>query len=422
MASTREIVITGLGVISPIGVGGQAFWGSLCAGRSGVRRLELFNGSDMPPPMGADVLDFDPKAHIRPRKSLKVMSRDIQLAFAAADAACIQASLEPGAVDPDRLGIVFGADMIACELSELHNVFAGCMVNGVFDFRRWGDQARAEMPPLWMLKYLPNMPACHVGIARDARGPNNSLTMGEVSSLAAIVEAVRVIERGQADAMIAGGTGRRVHPTIWAYRRAYPLSTRFDDPTGAMRPFDADRDGMVHGEGAGAFVLEERRHAEARGATILARVLGFATHYEPQRDGRDPNGAAVRGSIRDAIRVAGIQPNEIGHVNADGLGTPVDDRIEAQAIYAELGDVPVTAPKSFFGNLGAGTGAVEMAATVMAFQKGVVPYTLNYRRPDPDCPVNVIRDEPMKLTKPYALVLNHARIVHAVAMLLAAPE
>jgi 3-oxoacyl-[acyl-carrier-protein] synthase II len=422
MASAREIVITGVGVVSPIGVGSRAFWASLREGRSGVRRFDLFNGSDLPAPLGAEVADFDPKTHVRPRKSLKVMSRDIQLAFAAADFACTQALLDNGAVDPDRLGIVFGADMIACELPELRNAFAGCMVGGEFDFRRWGEQARAEMSPLWMLKYLPNMPACHVGIARDARGPNNSLTLGEVSSLAAVAEAIRVIQRGQADVMIAGGTGCRIHPTIWAYRRAYSLSERRDDPTRAMRPFDADRDGMVHGEGAGAFVLEERRHAEARGATILARVLGFATHYEPQPGGRDPTGEAVRHSIRQVLRTTGVEPRQIGYVNADGLSTPVDDRLEARAIHDTLGDVPVTAPKSFFGNLGAGTGAVEMAASVLGFQEGLVPYTLNYERPDPECPVNVIHGEPRKPTSPHALVLNHARIVHAIAVLLAAPE
>lgn len=422
MASAREVVITGVGVVSPIGVGSELFWASLCAGRSGVRRLDVFNGSDLPSPIGAEVVDFEPKQHVRPRKSLKVMSRDIQLAFVAADFACAEAQLSQRPVDPDRLGIVFGSDMIACELPELHNAFAGCMVDGRFDFRRWADQSRAEMPPLWMLKYLPNMPACHIGIAHDARGPNNSLTLGEVSSLAALAEAVRVIERGQADVMIAGGTGCRIHPTIWAYRRAYPLSARRDDPAGALRPFDLQRDGMVHGEGAGAFVLEERRHAEARGATIFARLVGFATRYEPQLGGQDPNGAAIRHSIAEVLRTTGVRPEEIDHVNADGLSTPVDDRIEARAIRDTLGDVPVTAPKSYFGNLGAGTGAVEMAATVLAFREGTVPYTLNYRQPDPNCPVNVIQREPARRTKPYALVLNHARIVHAIALLMAAPE
>ena len=188
MTSSREIVITGLGVVSPIGIGRGPFWDSLCEGRSGVRRLGLFNGDDPPSPIGGEVADFDPKQYVRPRKSLKVMSRDIQLGFAAADMAYQEAALSPGAVAPERFGVVFGADMITADLSELQPAFAGCMVDGRFDFARWGQSAMAEMFPLWMLKYLPNMPACHVGIAQDARGPNNSITLGDASSLAAMAE------------------------------------------------------------------------------------------------------------------------------------------------------------------------------------------------------------------------------------------
>ncbi len=421
MSSAREIVITGMGVVSPIGIGAEAFWRSLCEGRSGVRRLALFDGGDLPPPIGAEVIDFEPKRFVRPRKSLKVMSRDIQLAFAAADMACRQAATGAKVIDPERLGVVFGADMIACDLSELHPAFTKCVVDGRFDFARWGPSAMAEMFPLWMLKYLPNMPACHIGIAQDARGPNNSLTLGEASSLAALCEATRILQRGQADVMIAGGAGCRIHPTIWAYRRAYHLSERVDDPASAVRPFDAERDGMVYGEGAGALVLEGRSHAEARGAPILGRIGGFAAGFEPQPGGRNPDGRAVRQAIRQVLGSSGLKPKDIGHVNAHGLSTPLEDRLEAQAIHDALGDVPVTAPKSYFGNLGAGGGAVELITSLLAFQHGEVPPTLNYHKPDPDCPINVIRDEPMALNKPTALVLNQSRIVQSMALLLLAP-
>ncbi|MBN1590686.1 MAG: beta-ketoacyl-[acyl-carrier-protein] synthase family protein [Pirellulales bacterium] len=421
MTSSREIVITAVGVVSPVGIGVEPFWQSLGHRRSGVRRLDLFDGSDLPPPLGADVVDFDPKQYVRPRKSLKVMSRDIQLGFVAADMACQQAALVPGAVDPERFGITFGADMITCNLAELQSAFAKCMVDGQFDFARWGNSAMSEMYPLWLLKYLPNMPACHIGIAQDARGPNNSLTLGEVSSLAAVAEAVRVLQRGQADVMIAGGTSCRIHPTIWAYRRAYHFSERIDDPPAAVRPFDADRDGMVYGEGSGALVLESRQHAEARGAPILARIGAFAAGFEPQPSGRDPDGRAVRQTIGQVLEQADLRPDDIGYVNAHGLSTPLEDRLEAQAIRDTLGDVPVTALKSYFGNLGAGGGAVELIASVLAFEHGEVPPTLNYHQPDPDCPVNVIRDEPMKLNRPAALVLNQSRIVQSMALLLQAP-
>lgn len=421
MANEREIVITGLGVVSPIGIGNDPYWTSLVEGRGGVRRFDVFDGSDVPSPLGAGIDDFDPKKYVRPRKSLKMMSRDIQLGVAAAELACKQAKLADSPMDPERLGIVFGADMIACQIDELHEAFAACTSNGRFDFNLWGKEALSRMFPLWMLKYLPNMPACHIGIAQDSRGPNNTLTLGEVSSLAAVGEAWQVIRRGQADAMIAGGTSSRIHPTVWAYRRAYHLSERTDDPAGACRPFDATRDGTVHGEGAGAFFLEERDHAQRRGANILARVLGVESCFEIQPGGKTPTGEAITRSIQGVLRKTGLCVDDIAYINADGLGTPLDDRIEAKAIADAAGNTPVTALKSFFGDLGAGTGAVEMAASVLAFEKGLIPFTRNFRQPDPKCPVNVIRDEPKPLNGRFAMMTNHSRIVQAVSVILGAP-
>jgi 3-oxoacyl-[acyl-carrier-protein] synthase II len=421
MVGKREIVITGVGVVSPIGIGNEAFWASLCQGRSGVRPLDLFRSNDLPVPFGADLIDFDPKQYVRPRKSLKVMSRDIQLGFAAADLACAHAGLRDQPLDPERLGIVFGADMIHCDLFELMGACRGCMVEGKFEFGRWGEAAMAEMYPLWMLKYLPNMPACHIGIAQDARGPNNSLTLGDASSLSAVAEATRVIERGHADAMIAGGTGSRIHPAYWIRAPVLELSRRSDHPAAASRPFDAQRDGLVNGEGAGAFLLETREHAEARGAPLLARVLACAGTFEPCRNGEVLRGRGIRQAIHGVLREAELKPGDVGHVNANGSSTILGDRIEAQAIRETLGDVPVTAPKSFFGNLGAGTGAVEMAVSVLALQEGYVPQTLNYQYPDPHCPVNVIHDQPMEISKPTALLLNYTTFGQAVAVLLGAP-
>lgn len=420
MGPTREIVITGVGVVSPIGIGPEPFWRAMEEGRSGVQRLAPLEGSDLPSPLGAEITNFEPQQFVRPRKALKVMSRDIQLAFASADLACTQAGVAPGTVDPERLGVLFGADMIAAELPEMLDAYRVCMVDGQFQFPLWGQRAMAELFPLWMLKYLPNMPACHIGIARDARGPNNSLTLAEVASLSALTEAVRIIQRGQADAMIVGGTSSRNHPTIWVRRGAYQVSQRVNDPAAACRPFDADRDGMVYGEGSGAFVLESLAHAEARGAKILARILGFSSTFEPHHPGQPLQGNAIRAAIRQVLAQTGLQPSDIGHVNADGLSTTSDDQIEAQAIRETLGDVPVTAPKSYFGNLSAGTGAVEMAASVLAFEKDAIPPTLNYQQPDPTCPVNVVHTKPAPLGPPVALVLNHSRVGQSVAVAIAA--
>jgi len=420
MDSWPEVVITGLGVVSPIGIGCRAFWDALCAGRSGVTRIDVIGNQSWASSIGGVVRDFDAKDRVRPRKALKVMSRDIQMAFVAADMAVEMSGVTAGGVDPERFGIVFGADLIPCELDEISGAIRSCIVDGHFDFSLWGERASSELYPLWLLKYLPNMPACHIGIAHDARGPNNSLTLAEVSGLASLVEAVRVIQRGEADVMIAGGTGSRINPSIWVREKAYELSKRCNEPERACRPFDASRDGMIHGEGAGAVVLERRDHAMARGARILARILGFACTFEPRRLHRPVEGKAIRQAIRSSLKMADLSPSDIGHVNAHGLSTVDDDVAEASAIRAELGNVPVTAPKSFFGNLAAGTGIVEMAASILAFAEKKIPFTLNYELPDPRCPIDVVAQKPRPLGIPTAVVLNHSRIGQAISVVLAA--
>jgi 3-oxoacyl-[acyl-carrier-protein] synthase II len=272
-----------------------------------------------------------------------------------------------------------------------------------------------------MLKYLPNMPACHIGITEDVRGPNNTIVMGEVSSLAAITEAMRVIQRGQADAIIAGGVSSRVHPMIWVHQQNLQYTQRGDDPAAASRPFDARRDGMINGEGSAAFILESRAGAEARGAKIYARLLGFASTFEPRRNGQPLRGLAIRSAVRQALAAADVRPDQVAYVNAHGMSTTHDDQIEAQAIRATLDDVPVTAMKSYFGNLGAGAGAVELVASVLGFQEGFAPPTLNYEYPDPQCPVNVVHGGPLSGPAPVVLKLSHAMGGQAVALLLGAP-
>jgi len=422
MKPTPETVITGMGVVSPIGIGCDAFWRSLIEGTGGIGPLGWQGALDLLLPIGGAVRDFAPSRFVRPRKNLKVMGREIQFGVAAADLACTQAGISAGTVDPERFGVVFGADMMVTDLDELVGAYVACMVDSHFAKESWGEKAIPEMFPLWMLKYLPNMPACHIGIAQDARGPNNSHTLGEVSSLTALAEAVHVIERGQADVMIAGGTSTRLHPLTMARHHAWQMSKRTSDAAGACRPFDADRDGMVLGEGAGAFALETRTHAERRGAHCLARVLACASSCEPVRAGQPWQGHAIRRALGKALELAGLMPSDIGHVNAHGLSTTDDDRLEAQAIHDVLGDVPLTAPKSFFGNLGAGTGAVEMAVSVLALQHSLIPPTLNYERPDPACPVRVVCGAALPQAKPAAMVLNHVHTGQAVAVVLGAPD
>lgn len=417
----REVVITGVGVVSPIGIGCEALERALAGGQSGVRRLEAFDDEEFPVRVGAEVVDFDAARYVTPRKSLKVMSRSIQLAFAAGQMAVAQANINAEQVGPERLGVVFGADMIQIEPNELINAFRSCIEDQKFEFARWSERAIGEMFPLWMLKYLPNMPACHLAIALDARGPNNTIVLAEASSLLGIAEGMHVIQRGQADVMVAGGTGSRLHPLSWVFRDNRLHSPRWDHPEQISRPFDAHRDGMVYGEGAAAFVLESRQFAAARGAKVLARIVSFASAFEACTPGLPFEGRAIRDAITRSLRAADLAPADVGHVNAHGQSTIHHDRAEARAIQDTLGDVPVTAPKSYFGNLGAGTGAVELVASLAALGSGEVPATLNYQHADPNCPINVVQ-APYRARQKTALVLNQTAMGQSVAMVLAGPD
>lgn len=421
MDPSREVVVTGMGIVSPIGVGKDAFWKSLREGRSGVGTIDRFKDIIEPKKFGGRILDFDPKEFVVPRKSLKVMSRDSQFAFAAAQMAWDDSGLIRGVVDPERFGVIFGADFIYLNEQELIEPFRSCIVDGEFQQPRWGTHAMSELYPLWLLKHLPNMPTCHIGISFDARGHNNTISHGDVSSLEALAEAVRVIQRRAADVMLIGGVGQRIHHTVIYGQKDDFMSHRHEDPAGASRPFDADRDGFVYGEGGAAYILESRRHAEARGAKILARVLSTASACEPVRRDRLQQGTAIVRTIQKAVADAGFTPHQIGHVNAHGVSTIHQDRIEARAICETLGEVPVTAPKSLFGNLGAGSGAVEMAASILSFETGEVPATLNYRTPDPECPVRVIHREPHRAKQRTAIILNQAPRGQAIAVVIAAP-
>jgi 3-oxoacyl-[acyl-carrier-protein] synthase II len=418
MNGEREIVITGMGVVSPIGIGSDAFWQSLVSATSGIRPVDLFDASSLEVRFGGQIPDFDPKLFVRPRKSLKVMSREIQLGFAAADLAIQDAGITEGSVEPERFGVVFGNDMIYADLEDLETTYRRSGRDGRFDFQAWSDAIHEEVHPLWLLKHLPNMTASHIAIAHDARGPNNSIVLGDVSGLLGMAEAVSVIQRGWADVMLVGGTGCRLHPTALVARGDALLSHRGDDCTKACRPFDRDRDGLVNGEGAGTIVIESRDHAERRGATIRGRLLAAAARCEGATR-RPFTGAALRLALAAVLDASGLDADGVGHVNAHGVSTIEMDRAEAQAIAGMLGDTPVTAPKSFFGHLGAGGGVVELIASILGLERGLVPATLNYETPDPLCPVNVVHGEPLAGRPPTAISVNLCSTGQAVAVAIA---
>ena len=417
----REVVITGIGMVSPIGIGRDAFWAALDAGVSGIREVPALAAErDVPLRLAGMFTDFDPKQYVQPRKTIKVMCREIQAAYAASIIAMQDASLGKDQFDPQRTGVVLGSEMFYGDMDELLDTYRHSMHDGVFDAGDWTPNAMKDLFPLWMLKYLPNMPACHIGIVNDARGPNNTIVQMGTSSLLAMQEAAMVIERGHADVMLTGGSGASITFSGALFRGWKHLSSWQGLPAEAIKPFDRRRDGGLNGEGAGLLVLESREHAERRGARILARIAGFGSRYEPGTGSRQLTGVGIRASIVAALQSAGMRARDIGHVNAHAGGLVEADRIEAQAIHAELGDVPVTAPKSYFGDLGASTGAVELLASVLALQHGRVPRTLNYQEPDPECPVNVVHDASLPIDKKTALVLSQNNYGGAAATVLTA--
>ncbi len=283
LRSERRVVITGLGIITPVGIGPEAYWSSLSQGRGGVRRINAFEVGDLPNDIGGEVAEFDSKSWFKSfalpehrktlSKSQKYMARDIQLAVAAAELAMVDAGLANGGVEPTRLGVDLGAGLISSELDELAPAInSASEAAGTFDYHAWGREGIPQIPPTWLLKYLPNMLACHISILLNCQGPSNTITEAEASSNLAIGEAARIIARGRADVMISGGADSKIHPLSLIRMCLLDQMSRWrGDPSGACKPFDRRRDGWVPGEGAGILILEEREHALGRGRGAMAR-------------------------------------------------------------------------------------------------------------------------------------------------------
>jgi 3-oxoacyl-[acyl-carrier-protein] synthase II len=329
------------------------------------------------------------------RKGLKVMCRECQMGVAAAQWALGDAGLSAGRTDPLRTGITFGADYMISLPSDFSEGIDCCRnADGQFEFSRWPGEGMPKMSPLWLLKYLPNMPACHLAMYNDLRGPNNSLTMREAAANMAVAEAYQIIVRGSADVMVVGATGARTQPMQLVHAVQQEELAVADDPARASRPFDRDRTGTVLGEGAGSVVLEELGAAQARGATIYAELLAGASSAVAGRNLSARRDRAMVNVLRAVLHGAGMTPDAIGHLHAHGLSTRTCDIDEAVAINEVFAGrahpLPVVAAKSYFGNLGAGSGMVELAASLLALNHGKLFATLNYESPDAECPLAVV--------------------------------
>lgn len=404
--ANRRVVVTGIGLVSPLGMGRSELWNALTQGRSGVRTPQTLPEGSIPVRYCAEAVEFtgaiedfavEEKTLQRTiKKNLKVMCREIEMGVAASQRALLDCKLDLSTFDPQRIGVSFGSDYIMTLPQEFAAGISRCLDDeGRFQFSKWPEAGLPKVDPLWLLKYLPNMPASHVAIFNNLLGPNNSITLREASSNLAIGEAYTTISRGAADVMVAGATGSRVHPlrTLHMFLQE-DMADPQADPAKASRPFDKGRTGCVLGEGAGAIVMEDYDHAVKRGAPILAEVVGWGSSTVVQRGMHADLAKALANSMRIALKKAGRDAESIGHVHAHGLSTQVSDREEAKAINAVLGDsaskTPVVAAKSFFGNLGAGSGMIETIASLLAIESGELFPTLNYDEPDPECPIRVV--------------------------------
>ena len=404
----HRVVVTGVGVVAPNGVGRREFCEAIFEGRSGVDYIESFDTSGQNIKIAGEVKNFDVLRYLGDyKKNLKMMSRAVRFAVGAAALAVEDSGLETAKVDPSRFGVCMGAGITPVDVGELVDpIKRGIGQDGAFDMGRFA-MARAEsIFPLWLLQHLPNMAAAHISILHQAMGPNNTIVTACAAGTQAVGEAFRLIARGDTDVMLAGGCDSRLDPHLMvAYAAMKAVSASGRPPSEVSRPFDAERDGFVLGEGAAVIVLESYRRAKRRGATIYAEITGYGSSFDafgitrPEPDGK---GAAL--SMTAALREARIDPSEIDYINAHGTSTRLNDLMETVAVKRVFRDratkIPISSQKSMIGHLIGASGAVEAAATALSLRQGVVPPTINLATPDPNCDLdyvpNISREMPLE--------------------------
>ncbi len=397
----RRVVVTGIGMLSPVGSTVEETWTNLVAGVSGTQAFpEIMDCTDFPfstegypARIASPVKAFDPTKYMSPKQARR-MARFSQLAVAAATMAVADASLEITPENADRVGVLLSNSVGSVAVSEQNY--------SVLRERGW-----KRTHPLFMAMVLPNMVSSNVSIVLGARGYNSTVATACAGGTTAIGEATEVIRRGAADVMLTGGADAPIcEMTLIGMSMIGALSTRNDEPLKASRPFDADRDGFVAGEGGAVLVLEELEHALRRGATPIAEVHGYgATSDAYHLTGPDPTGSASANAMTLALADAGVMAEEIDHVNAHATSTPLGDRLETVALRRTLGkhadNVSVTANKSMTGHMFAASGALEAIVSILTINRGVVPPTINYETPDPDCDLdyvpNVAREQQVRM-------------------------
>ena len=393
----RRVVITGLGLICGVGNTAPQVWDGLMAGRSGMAEITAFELTGHPVRFAAEVKNFDVHQFVD-KKEARKMGRFIHFAMAAAHEAMQHAGLKVSPENADNVGVAIGSGIGGFDIMEREHT---ALMNG----------GPRRISPFFIPATIVNLAAGHVSIRYGAKGPNVATATACTTSAHSIGDAFRIIERGDADAMIAGGAEAAITPlSVGGFAAMKALSTRNDDPTHACRPFDRDRDGFVCGEGAGILVLEELEFAQARGANILAEIIGYGMSGDAfHMTGMAPEGEGCSRSMKHALRVAGISPDRIDYVNAHATSTPLGDALESQAIETVFGErarnheLLVSSTKSMTGHLLGGAGGLEAGISVLAMQHQIAPPTINLENVDPACRLNYIPNKPQPAKMDYVL-------------------
>ncbi len=401
--SRRRVVITGMGWVTPLGDEIDAVWQRLLQGDSGIAPTTIFDASTFPTTFSAEVKGFQLEKYLGPdAQRHKDSSRNTRFALAASKMAWDSAGLDrAGGIDPTRVGIYLGGGEGPIDFDNFVAAALAGMSGGVrdLDAKRWAEVASERLDAVREFEQDPNMAAGHMACLFNVQGPTFNTLTACAASTQAIGEATNLIRRGDADIIISGGTHSMIHPFgVTGFNRLTALSTRNDTCITASRPFDRTRDGFVLGEGAGMLILEEYEHAKRRGAKILAEVSGYGSTADAFRitdiheDGR--GGIAA---MRLALQDAGLTPEQIDYISAHGTGTEENDKIESLAIRGVFGEiapkVPISSIKSMMGHLIAAAGAVELITCILAIRDGMLPPTMNYQNPDPNCPLDYVPNQ-----------------------------
>ena len=405
----RRVVITGMGCITPLGTKPEQLWERLKKGESGVGYTQAFDASHFPTKFSAEVLDWEIADEGEDSTVWSSRGRHSNFAAGAAKQAVLAAGVI-GNVDPTRFGIYLGSG----EGQQNFDAFTQMVLAAVgeekeLDVAAFVKKGIEILNPVGELEQEPNMPAGHLASMFDAQGPNANCLTACAASSQAIGEARELIRRGDADVMLSGGTHSMIHPFgVTGFNLLTALSTRNDNPQAASRPFDRDRDGFVLGEGAAMVVLEELEHARARGAQIYGEIKGYGSTADAFRiTDTHPEGRGAIRCIQAALKDAGISAEQIQYINAHGTGTSVNDKVETLAIKKTFGNnaynIPVSSTKSMMGHLIAAAGATEVIVCLMAIRDGILPPTINYENPDPDCDLDYIPNEAREAKCDYAL-------------------